>query len=146
VKVTKDDSTSAISGETAVVIREEGSHQVIANEDEGLEIKAARAGDAVNDFAGAAVDQAINVVKSKTKEFYNSGVFDPGFAAARKDSAEIARLGPLVTHLATEFECMETMVCGHTYPEQVQLLTGFKKLLEEQINVINSRRRLVNRL
>lgn len=146
VKVTKDDSFPAIYKETAVEIREDGSTHVMTNRDEGLRIKAARAGDAANDLAGSAVDKAINAVKSKAKEFYNSGVFEPGYAAARKDSADIARLGPLVTRLATEFEGMETIVCEHSHPEQVQLLTGYKKLLEEQINVINSRTQFVKRL
>lgn len=146
VKVTKDDSTPATYKETAVVVTKDGSTHVMTNEDQGLKIKAARAGDAVNDFAGSVVDKAINAVKSKAKEFYNSGVFEPGYASARKDSADIARLGSLVTRLATEFEGMETIVCEHSYPEQVQLLTGYKKLLEEQINVINSRTQFVKRL
>jgi hypothetical protein len=145
VKVTKDDSIPATYKETAVVIREDSTH-IMPNEDEGLKIKMARAGDAVNDFACSAVDWALNVVKSRAKAFYNSGVFEPGYAAARKDATDIARLGPLVTRLTTEFEGMETIVCEHSYPEQVKLLTGYKKLLEEQINVINSRTQFVKRL
>ena len=146
VKVAKDDSIPATYKETAVVIREEDSTHIMTNEDEGLKIKMARAGDAVNDFAGSAVDRALNVVKSRAKALYNSGAFEPGYAAARKDAADIARLGPLVTRLTTEFEGMETIVCEHSYPEQVKLLTGYKKLLEEQINVINSRIQFVKRL
>jgi hypothetical protein len=38
------------------------------------------------------------------------------------------------------------MVCDHSYPEQVKILTGYKKLLEEQINVIDSRINFVKRL
>ena len=146
VKVTKDDSTPETFKETAVEMSDKGSIHIMTSEDEGLKIKAARASDALNDFAGSAVDRAINVIKSKAKEFHDSGVFDPGYAAARKDSADIARLGPLVTHLASEFEGMEKVISEHSYPEQVQLLIGYKKLLEEQINVIDSRRQFVKRL
>jgi len=145
VKITKDDSTQATYKQTAVVVTEQGSTQTIM-ENEGLKTKAVRVGDAVTDLTVSAVDRAINAVKSKAKEFYHSGVFEPGYAAERKDSADIARLGPLVTRLATEFENMETIVSEQSYPEQVQLLTGYKKLLVEQINVIDTRAHFVKRL
>ncbi len=145
VKVTEDDLAPITYKETSVVVRDEGS-QIMMNDEEGLKIKAARAGDALNDLASSAVDKAINAVKSKAKDFYHSGVFEPGYAAERKDSADISRLGPLVTSLATEFESMETIVSEQSYPEQVRLLTGYKKLLEEQINVIDARAHFVKRL
>lgn len=116
------------------------------NDKEGLKIKAARVGDSVGDLVDSALDRSINAVKSKAKELYKSGALEPGCAAARKDSADIARLGPQVTSLAIEFEDSITMVCDHSYPEQVQILTGYKKLLEEQINVIDSRIHLVKRV
>lgn len=146
VKVTEDQLAPITYEGTSVVVKEEGSTQVMTSEDKGLRIKAAHAGYAITDLTVSAVNQAIHSVKSKAREFYAAGAFQPGYAAERKDSADIARLGPLVTHLATEFEAMETIVCEHSYPEQVQLLTGYKKLLEEQINVIDSRAHFVKRL
>jgi Na+-transporting methylmalonyl-CoA/oxaloacetate decarboxylase beta subunit len=62
-------------------------------------------------------------------------------------AADIARLGrPLVAALATGFEDTITMVRQHPYDEQEKILTGYKKLMEEQINVINSRIGFVKRV
>ena len=144
VKVTESDLAPTTYKETSIVVGDENSTNV--NTNEGLKVKAARTGDAMNDLAGSAVDKAINAVKSKVKAFYGSGVLNPGYAAERKDSADIGKLGPLVTGLATEFERMETIVSDHSYSEQVQILTGYKKLLEEQINVIDSKTHFATRL
>lgn len=51
----------------------------------------------------------------------------------------------MVAGLATTFRDTITMIRDHPYGEQVRLLTGYKKLLEEQINVIDSRIRFVKR-
>lgn len=126
--------------------REDASTSIMTKKDEGLKIKAVRVGNSVGDLVDSTLDRSINAVKSKAKELYNSEVLKPGYAAARKDSADIARLGPQVTNLAIEFEDADTMICNHSYPEQVQILTGYKKLLEEQINVIDSRIHFVKRV
>ena len=146
IKVTKDEVTPISYEETSVVVSDEGSTQIMTNEDEELNVKAARAGNAVNDLAISTVHKAVNAAKSKAKALYDSGAFHPGYAAERRDSADIARLGPLVTDLATEFERMDTIVSEQSYPEQVRLLIGYKKLLEEQINVIESRVQFAKRL
>lgn len=119
VKAADDDLAPMTYKETSVVVRDEGSTQVITSEDEELKVKAARAGNAVNDLAISTVYKVINAAKSKAKAVYDSGVFEPGYATERKDSADIARLGPLVAGLATEFERMETIVSEQSYPEQV---------------------------
>jgi hypothetical protein len=145
VKIANDDSI-AISKTTAVEVIKDDSTCIMTNEDEGLKIKAARAGDSVTDLVDSTLDRMVNAVQSRAKELYKSGALEPGYAAARKDSADIARLGSRVTGLAIEFEDAITMVCDHSYPEQVKILTGYKKLLEEQINVIDSRIHFVKRL
>jgi len=146
VKIIKDDSTPATPNETSADVREGGPAHIMTNQDEGLKIKAVHAGNAISDFVESTFDKTIKVVKSKANELYKSGALEPGYAAARKDSADIARLGPLVTGLATEFEQTITMVCEHSYSEQVHILMGYKKLLEEQINVIDSRSHFVKRV
>lgn len=139
-KVKEDDLLSEKFKETSVVVRDrEAFTHITKNEDEELKIKAARAGDTVNDFASSAIDRVTNMIKSKAKEFYNAQVFKPSNTAVRKDSADIAHLGMLVTPIAAVFEGMETMISEQSYIEQVRLLTGYKRLIEEQINVIDSR-------
>lgn len=115
--------------------------------DATLKGKAVQAGDAVADFVNSAFDRTEDVVKTKATEFYKSRAFEPEYAAARKDSSDIANLGSeRVTSLVTAFENTDTMVCNHSYPKQVQILTGYKKLLEGQINVIDSRIDFVKRV
>ena len=130
VKVTKDDFTTTYS-ESAVEMREEGSTHLMTNEKEDLKVKAVRAGDAVTDLVDSALDKAIDKVKTRTDELLKSGALEPGYAAARKDAADIGRLGSLVTGLATSFEDTITVIRNHPYEEQVQLLSGYKKLIEE---------------
>lgn len=145
VKVTKDDS-SVVYKETGVEVRNDRSTHIMTNDNEELRVKALRAGDAVTDLVDTALDRAIDTVKAKARELWKSGALEPGYAAAKKDSMDIGQLGPLVTDLATMFEDTITIIRDHSYEEQVQLLTGYKKLIEEQINVIDSRIHFVKRV
>jgi hypothetical protein len=145
VKITKDEKSSTFK-ETAVEVKEEGSTHVMTNEDEELKVKAARAADSVGDLFDSSLDRAISAVKTKASELVQSGALEPGYAAARKDANDISRLGPLVTGLARTFEDTITTIREHEYGDQVQLLNGYRKLLEEQINVINSRIHFVKRV
>ncbi|HEX7033606.1 MAG TPA: hypothetical protein VF172_11460 [Nitrososphaera sp.] len=141
VRVTKDGSTATYK-ETGV----KGSTHIMTSDNEDLKIKAMRAGDAVTDLVDSALDKAAGLVKTKTDELVKSGALQPGYAAAKKDSADIGRLGPLVTELAATFEDTMTVIQGHPYEEQAKLLTGYKKLIEEQINVVDSRIHFVKRV
>lgn len=144
-RVTRNESIDATS--KGVVVSEDQDASQIVTDEEGLKVKAARTGDAVIDFVDSALDKVENVLRTKAKSLYKSRAFEPGYAGARKDSLDIANLGPeRVTELATVFESTDTMVCTHPYPEQVQILTGYKKLLEEQINVIDSRINFAKRI
>jgi leucyl aminopeptidase (aminopeptidase T) len=145
VRVTKDDSTLTYK-ETAVEVNEYGSTHIMTNEKESLKTKALRAGDAITDLVDTAIDKTVDKVKTKTDELSKSGAFEPGYVAAKKDSADIAQLNPLVTELVKEFEDTITMIRKHSYEEQAEILTGYKKLLEEQINVIDSRINFVKRI
>jgi hypothetical protein len=141
VKVVKDGSTATYK-ETDV----KGSTHIMTNDDEDLKIKALRAGDAVTDLVDSAIDKAADTVKTRATDLIKSGTLEPGYAAAKKDSADISRLGSLVTDLAVTFEDMMTVIRDHPYEEQVKLLTGYKKLIEEQINVIDSQIHFVKRV
>ena len=65
----------------------------------------------------------------------------------KKDSLYIQALGENVEKVVTVFEDTMTEISNERdYNEQENLLIGYKKLLEEQINVINSRLKMVKRL
>jgi hypothetical protein len=65
----------------------------------------------------------------------------------KKDSRYIQALGENVEKVVTVFEDTMTEISNERdRDEQENLLIGYKKLLEEQINVINSRLKMVKRL
>ncbi|HEU4823342.1 MAG TPA: hypothetical protein VFS97_07955 [Nitrososphaeraceae archaeon] len=82
--------------------------------------------------------------KEKFDELNKS--LNPCYVAAVQDSYKIAALGTMVDDLSTVFEDSMTMVSKVPYEEQADLLTGYKKLIEEQIKVIDSRINMAKRL
>jgi hypothetical protein len=72
--------------------------------------------------------------------------FNPSARIAAKDSADIAMLGPSIEGLARTFEDVMTGIRQESYDEQENLLTGYGKLLQEQISVIDSKIHYVKRL
>ena len=71
---------------------------------------------------------------------------NPTAIAAKKDAQDIAVLGDSVEGLARTFESIMREIRKQPYSEQVRLLTGYKKLLKEQINVAVSRIRMTEKL
>lgn len=142
-KPSKVDKTETIDLSKAEVTKVQRERQITSKED--LTIKAKRANDAVLDMITAAVDKAKAVASSKAKEVMAKPL-DPGIIAATKDANDISALGGMVEGLARTFEDTMTEVRKYPYTEQVDLLKGYKKLLEEQINVIDSRLHLAKRL
>ena len=55
-------------------------------------------------------------------------------------------LGSHVENVAKGFEDTMTEIKKRNYADEEKLLKGYKKLLEEQINLINARIELVKRL
>jgi hypothetical protein len=142
VKVTKEDGTTSTYEEVAVDSNPEdnSSTHIMTDKDEDLRIKAERAGTAVSDLVDSTIEKASQIVKGKYEELAKSGALEPGYASIKKDSSEIGRLGSArVTQLVTSFEEVMTLVAARPYEDQERMLTGFRKLLEEQINVIDSR-------
>jgi hypothetical protein len=77
----------------------------------------------------------------KAKEFISKDI-NPTAIAAKKDAQDIVVLGESVEGLARTFESIMIEIRKQPYSEQVRLLTGYKKLLKEQINVVISRIRM----
>jgi hypothetical protein len=105
-------------------------------EEESVSTKAKETGQRLKELITAIGKKASVAVEEKTKELSEMNASDIG---AAQDARDISVLGSEVEVLITAFEDTMTQISKQPYDEQVKLLTGYKKLLEEQINVINSR-------
>jgi hypothetical protein len=105
-------------------------------EEESVSTKAKETGQALKELITAIGNKTRVAVEEKTKELSEMNASDIGTA---QDARDIGVLGSEVELLITAFEDTMTQIDKQPYDEQVKLLTGYKKLLEEQINVINSR-------
>src|ERR671918_1419506 len=64
-----------------------------------------------------------------------------------KDAADIQMLGSYIESIITIFEdTMDKITLHPTYDEQHRMLVGFKKILEEEVNVIDARLSMAKRL
>ncbi len=117
---------------------------LIRDEERDITMKVRTAGDALYDSVVVSIDKAKKSVE-KAKEVVTRDA-NPAVIAAKKDAQDIAALGDSVEGLARTFENLMTEIRKKPYSEQVRLLTGYKKLLKEQINVIDSRINMAKRL
>ena len=146
VKVVRDDERTDIYRESHIRRAEDREIHVMTREEEELTVKARRAGYALQDLLSAMVDRAKEVAKEKTGQLAKTAELGPSAISATKDARDIARLGPTVVDLARNFEDMMTNIRKQPYDNQVKLLTGYKKLLQEHINIIDSRIHFVGRV
>jgi hypothetical protein len=135
-----EDTTTTITRTTS-----SKNFHLITQEEEDLTIKVRNAGDALYDLILSAIEKAKILSAQKVKELTTRDI-SPAAIAAKKDARDIAALGESVESLARTFESLMTEMRKQPYSEQVQLLRGYKKLLKEQINVINSRINMAKRL
>lgn len=145
VRVMKDERTD-IYRESHVTHADKGEIHVMTKEEEELTVKARRAGYALQDLLSAVVDRAKVVAKEKTEQLAKTAELGPGAISATKDAQDIGRLGPMVVDLARNFEDVMTNIRKQSYDDQVKLMTGYKKLLEEHISIIDSRIHFVERV
>lgn len=118
---------------------------LMTKEEEDLTIKVRNAGDALYYLVLSAIEKAKTISSQKVKELVTRDL-SPAAIAAKKDAHDISTLGESVEGLARTFESLMTEMRKQPYSEQVHLLTGYRKLLKEQINVIDSRISMVKRL
>jgi hypothetical protein len=119
-------------------------HHITRKSDETLSMKAHQAEESVLDLADAVGDKVGSFVKEKFAELDNA--LSPGYVSAVQDSRNIKVLGPMVEELAKVFEETMTIIREASYEEQSNILTGYKKLIEEQIRFIDSRINMAKRL
>jgi len=112
--------------------------------DESLSKKAKESGFALKELA--------NSIGRKTKDFTEQKSTELKEAAqderlSAKDAADIQMLGSHIENIITIFEDTMDRIREHpSFDEQHSMLIGFKKILEEEINVINARLNMAKRL
>ena len=110
-------------------------------EDESISAKARETGESFKGFIVTLGKKAMAITDEKTMETTNESM-DIG---AKRDSQSISTLGANVEKAITVFEDTITNIRKESYDEQAKILTGYKKLIEEQINVINARLSMVKK-
>jgi hypothetical protein len=111
-------------------------------EEESVSAKAKEAGRSLKELMSSLGKRTKEVTEEKARELKAQSV-DIG---AKTDSRDIQHLGDDVEKLITVFEDTMTEIRKEPYDEQEKLLVGYRKLLEEQINVINARVSMAKRL
>ena len=114
-------------------------------EETDLTKRVRKSGDVSYDSVLLSIDKARRRFAEKAKEVVTRDI-NQAAIAAKKDAEDIAALGESVEGLARTFESLMTEIRKQPYSEQVHLLTGYKKLLKEQINVVDSRVNMAKRL
>ena len=114
-------------------------------EETDLTTRVRNAAVALYDSVHLSMDKAMRKSTEKTKEVATRDI-NLAAIAAKKDAQDIAALGDSVEGLARTFESLMTEIRKRRYSQQVNLLTGYKKLLKEQIKVVDSRINMAKRL
>ena len=114
-------------------------------EEESLTAKAKEAGQSLKELAASLGKKAKTVTEEKTKQLKDQAA-EVQQISTKKDAQDIQALGVNVDKVITTFEDTMTEIRNEPYSEQERLLIGYKKLLEEQINVITARLNMAKRL
>jgi hypothetical protein len=147
---TTEPTTTTDTNEETIVISPSSTEYKIHDQkssieeedDESISAKAKEAGQSFKDFIVTFGKKAMAITEEKTIKTTNDSL-DIG---AKKDSQAIQTLGANVEKAITVFEDTITDLRKESYDEQAQILTGYKKLIQEQINVINARLSMVKRI
>jgi hypothetical protein len=156
-EVSENDSTKPVD-ETKVVIEEssnteyrENSHmkyspsQQEQEEQQSVSTKAKEAGQSFKDMIKSLGRKAIAKTEEKTRELKDKSAETVGIGP-QKDARDIKALKTHAENIVMVFEQTMAELGREDYESQERLLTGYKKLLEEQINVINSKLKIAKRL
>ena len=134
-------TTTTVSGGDATA----NNFSLMRYKETDLTTRVRNAGDALYDSVHLSMDKAMRKSTEKAKEVATRDI-NLATIAAKKDAQDIAALGDSVEGLARTFESLITEIRKRPYSQQVNLLTGHKKLLKEQIKVVDSRINMAKRL
>jgi hypothetical protein len=147
--VTRTTSEPEATDETAITTASAGDIETYevqsattTPEEESVSAKAKEAGRSLKELMSSLGKKTKEVTEEKARELKAQSVD----ISAKTDSRDIQHLGDDVEKLITVFEDTMTEIRKEPYDEQEKLLVGYRKLLEEQINVINARMSMAKRL
>jgi hypothetical protein len=141
IKTNNNNKITAVSTATAT----NNNFSLMRDEETDLTMRVRNAGDVLYDSVLLSIDKAKRKSVEKAKELAARDI-SPAAIVAKNDAQDIAALGEFVEGLARTFENLMTEIRKQPYSEQVRLLTGYKKLLKEQISVVGSRINMTKRL
>jgi hypothetical protein len=148
VSRTTSEPEATAADETAITTAPAGDietyevQSVTTPEEESVSTKAREAGRSLKDLMSSLGRKTKEVTEEKARELKAQSVD----ISAKTDARDIQHLGDDVEKLITVFEDTMTEIRKEPYDEQEKLLVGYRKLLEEQINVINARLSMAKRL
>ncbi len=116
-----------------------------SSEEESLSAKAKDAGQSLKDLITYLGQKAKAITHEKTIDL-KAEAAQAADLDIRKDAHDIQKLGDNIEGIITVFENIMTDIRRQLYGEQERLLIGYKKLLEEQINVIDAKLKMAKRL
>lgn len=140
--VTVTEETSVTTVPARKVETYEVQSETATSDEESVSAKAKDAGKSLKDLIYSLGRKTKEVTEEKAQELKSQSVD----ISTKTDSQDIQHLGDEVEKLITVFEDTMTEIRNEPYDEQEKLLVGYKKLLEEQINVIDARLSMAKRL
>ena len=108
--------------------------------------KIKEAGQSFKEMIKALGKKAMTKTQEKTKEPKDKSAAETVNTGPQKDARDIQALGTYAENAVLVFEKTMSEIEREDYESQEKLLAGYKKLLEEQINVIDSKQKIAKRL
>lgn len=138
-----ENNSTTRQADDAIILDE--SHRVENTDSETtVTSKARQSANALKDLIMTLASKTKETAVAKTQELKD--VANDERPEFEKDAADIHRLGSLVDGIAENFDHTIDSISQAPYEEQTRLLQAFKKLLNEEINVINARHSMATRL
>jgi hypothetical protein len=114
------------------------------NNQESLSNRARETGQTLKELVNS-IGRKSKAVAEQTSAELKEAAKDDNITA--KDAADIQMLGSYIESIITIFEDTMDRIMEHpSYDEQHGMLVGFKKILEEEVNVIDARLSMAKRL
>ena len=138
--INKTPKTDTLTSESDLASKPKKSSGKIKSKVEDYDLIAGSLKEGTTSFKQAiiSIGRKAQEIKGKAEETFTVG--------AKKDARDIQALGEYLEKIVKGFEDTMIEIERRDYVDQARLLKGYKKLLEEQINVINARMELVKRL
>ena len=114
-------------------------------EEESISARARDVGQSLRDLVTYMGHKAKALTEQKTTDL-KAQATQTADLDIKKDARDIQNLGSNIDNIINVFDDIMTDIRKERYGEQQRLLVGYKKLLEEQINVIDARLKMAKRL